>query len=190
MADGAVVSPQNVAQLVVPGLTHQLSVDPNPHSISGQQYRFTGWSNGVTTPSQSLVVNVATTITANFAATGLGILMTHSGAVAPGQNGAVYTVTVNNFAGGPVTSGPVTVTEIPPAGLTLTGMSGTGWTCSGNTCSRSDALNPGSSYPVITVSVSVSPTATSPQVNLVSVSGGGSATVNFSDATIITAAVM
>jgi hypothetical protein len=69
-------------------------------------------------------------------------------------------------------------------------MSGTGWTCSGNTCTRGDALNPGSSYPVITVTVNVSPTATSPQVNLVSVSGGGSPTVNFSDSTVIGSAAL
>jgi NHL repeat len=185
MADGTLVSPQNVAQQVVPGLTHLLSVDPNSHASSGQPYRFTGWSNGVATPSQTLVVNGPTAITANFAATGIGILVTHSGNFAPGQNGAIYRVTVNNFAGGPATTGPVTVTEVPPAGLTLTGMSGTGWSCSGNTCTRSDALSPGSSYPVISVTMNVSPTATSPQVNLVSVSGGGSATVNFSDPTTI-----
>jgi uncharacterized repeat protein (TIGR01451 family) len=183
MADG-LVAPQNVAQPVVPGLTHTLSVDPNPHTISGQQYRFTGWSNGVTTPSQSLVVSIAATITANFAATGLSVFMTHSGPVAPSQS-VVYTVTVNNSAGGTATNAPVTVTEIPPAGLTLTGMSGSGWNCSANTCMRSDALNPGSSYPVITVNMNVLLNATSPQVNLVSVSGGGSATVNFSDPAIV-----
>jgi len=184
MADGVLVS-QNVAQLIVPGLTHVLSVDPNPHTASGQQYRFTGWSNGVNTPTQSLVVNAATTITANFAAAGIGILATHIGSFTPFQNGAIYRVTVNNFAGGPVTTGPITVTEVLPAGLSLTGMSGPGWNCSGNICTRSDGLNPGASYPVITVTVNVSPFATSPQVNLVSVSGGGAATVNFSDSTMI-----
>ncbi|HEY6392207.1 MAG TPA: hypothetical protein VIX89_13060 [Bryobacteraceae bacterium] len=189
MADGR-VAPQNTPQLVAPGLTHLLSVSPNQQASSGQQYRFTGWSNGVGAPSQSLVVNAPTTITANFAATGIGLLVTHSGNFSPGQNGAVYRITVNNFAGGPVTTGPVMVTELLPARLTLTGMSGPGWSCSGSTCTRSDALNPGSSYPVITVTVNVSPTATSPQVNLVTVYGGGSATVNFSDSTTIAASVL
>src|SRR5258708_35896036 len=64
-------------------------------------------------------------------------------------------------------------------------MSGSGWTCSLTECTRGDALNPGSSYPVITVKVNVSPTATSPQYNQVTVSGGGSPTLVFADTTTI-----
>ena len=77
-------------------------------------------------------------------------------------------------------------------GLSLVSMFGTGWTCGppnpANTCTRSDALAPGASYPPITVLVNVGVNASSPQVNTVSVSGGGSATANASDSTVITAA--
>jgi uncharacterized repeat protein (TIGR01451 family) len=98
--------------------------------LNGQQYRFTGWSNGVNTPSQSVVVSGTATITANFGAPALGIQMSHSGNFALGQNGAVYMVTVSNTASVIATSGTVTVTEVLPAGLSLAGMSGSGWSCS------------------------------------------------------------
>jgi hypothetical protein len=113
------------------------------------------------------------------------IAKTHVGSFTPGQTNAVYTVTVSNQAGGP-TSGTATVTETVPSGLTLVSMAGTGWTCpGGNTCTRSDALAPGASYPPITVTVNVNVGATSPQVNSVAVSGGGSATASTTDPTTI-----
>src|SRR5580704_13343118 len=68
-------------------------------------------------------------------------------------------------------------------------MAGTGWTCGGanpaNVCTRSDVLAGGASYPAITVSVNVAANATSPQVNMVGVTGGGSAPANASDSTVI-----
>ncbi len=119
----------------------------------------------------------------------LSITKTHTGNFVVGQPNATYTVTVSNAAGAGATTGQVTVTETAPAGLTLLSMSGTGWTCpaNGTTCTRSDALNPGASYPAITVTVAVAANATSPQVNSVSVSGGGSATASTTDSTTIDA---
>jgi hypothetical protein len=77
-------------------------------------------------------------------------------------------------------------------GLSLVSMFGTGWTCGApnpaNTCTRGDVLAPGAAYPPITVLVNVGVNASSPQVNTVSVSGGGSATANASDSTVITPA--
>jgi uncharacterized protein (TIGR03437 family) len=70
----------------------------------------------------------------------------------------------------------VTVTEILPAGLTLASMAGAGWTCTAPTCTRSDALNGGSSYPPITVTVNVAATAPAQLTNQASVSGGGANT--------------
>ena len=67
-------------------------------------------------------------------------------------------------------------------------MSGPNWTCSSNTCRRSDPLNGGSSYPPVTVTVNVALNATSPQVNSVSVWGGGSAGASSADSTAITGA--
>ena len=76
-------------------------------------------------------------------------------------------------------------------GLTLVSMAGgSGWSCASNICSRSDVLNPGNSYPTITVKVNVAVTATSPQVNQVSVSGGGSAASAAMDSTNITASAV
>ncbi len=74
------------------------------------------------------------------------------------------------------TNGTVTVTQILPTGLTLASASGSGWSCAGAACTRSSALSPGSSYPPITVTVSVA-TSAPLQVNLeATVSGGGSVT--------------
>jgi hypothetical protein len=79
----------------------------------------------------------------------------------------------------------VTVTETMPLGLIPVSMTGTGWTCSSNSCSRSDSLAAASSYPPITVTVDVAANATSPQVNSVSASGGGSAPASATDSAII-----
>ena len=115
------------------------------------------------------------------------ITKTHTGNYAQGQQGATYTITVSNAASAGTTSGTVTVTDTAPSGLNLVSLAGTGWTCGGNQCSRSDALAPGASYPVITATVNVASSATSPQVNQVSATGGGSPTVNASDSTTIVA---
>jgi hypothetical protein len=115
----------------------------------------------------------------------LKIAKTHSGNFTQGQQGATYTVTVSNATGAAPTTGTVTVTETAPSGLTLTSMTGTGWNCATNTCTRSDALGGGSSYAPIRVTVNVAANASSPQVNQVSVSGGGSATANASDSATV-----
>jgi hypothetical protein len=103
-----------------------------------------------------------------------------------GDNLGVYSV---NFAFNASGSGGVTVTETAPDGLTLVSMAGTGWTCgnpnAANVCTRADSLAAGASYPVITATVNVAANATSPQVNMVGVTGGGSAPANASDSTVI-----
>jgi uncharacterized repeat protein (TIGR01451 family) len=117
-------------------------------------------------------------------ASALSVASAHSGSFTQGQTGA-YTVTVSNAPGRLATSGTVTVTDTLPSGLTLVSVAGTGWSCTGNTCTRSDSLAGGASYPAIAVTVNVAANATSPQVNSVSVSGGGSAPANGSDSTTI-----
>jgi trimeric autotransporter adhesin len=117
----------------------------------------------------------------------LAIAKTHTGNFVQGQTG-LYTVIVSNGTLAGPTSGTVTVTESVPTGLTLVSMAGSGWTCPGtaaNNCMRSDVLAAGGSYPPITVTVNVAQNATSPQLNAVSVSGGGAATANATDSTII-----
>jgi uncharacterized repeat protein (TIGR01451 family) len=125
-------------------------------------------------------------VTIDPAAPVLAITKTHTGNFTQGQQGATYTVTVSNTGNAP-TSGTITVTETVPSGLVLVSMAGTGWTCPspGNTCSRSDALAAGASYPVITVTVNVLATATSPQNNQVSASQPGLPPANASDPTNI-----
>jgi hypothetical protein len=117
----------------------------------------------------------------------LTIAKTHTGNFIQGQSNAAYTVVVSNQAGAGPTNGAVTVTEAVPSGLTLVSMAGTGWTCpnGGTTCTRNDPLAAGAGYPPITVTVNVSGTATTPQINSVSVSGGGSATAGATDPTTI-----
>jgi len=119
----------------------------------------------------------------------LTVTKTHAGNFTQGQSGATYAVTVSNQTGVGSTSGTVTLTETLPTGLTLASMAGMGWACpaGGTTCTRSDVLNDGASYPPITVTVNVAANATSPQVNVVGVSGGGSASANTTDTTIINA---
>ncbi len=111
----------------------------------------------------------------------LTIAKTHPGGSAghfsQGQNGATYTLSVGNIGQAPST-GLVTVAEtLPPSGLTLVSMAGTGWTCGppnpSNICSRTDAVAVHSAFPVITVTVNVSPTAPATLTNTATVSGGG-----------------
>ncbi|MEO8368840.1 MAG: hypothetical protein ABI806_06550 [Candidatus Solibacter sp.] len=117
----------------------------------------------------------------------LSVAKSHIGNFLAGQNGAAYTVIVSNGASAGPNGGVVTLTEqldLAP-GLTLVSMSGTGWTCAGTACTRADALAPGASYPPVTVNVNVAAGATSPQVNKVKVSGGGSVSASTTDSTVI-----
>jgi uncharacterized repeat protein (TIGR01451 family) len=143
----------------------------NTASVSG------GGAAPVTTTDSTNIVdpNLATLLVAK----------THTGNFVQGQTNATYTVTVSNTSSTGSTSGTVTVTDNAPTGLTVTGMSGTGWNCVVPSCSRSSVLGPSTAYPTITVTVSVASNATSPLVNHVTVSGGGSPSFTASDSTII-----
>jgi hypothetical protein len=113
---------------------------------------------------------------------------TQVGTFSQGDPDDVYTLSVTNATSAPATSGPVNVTDNLPAGLNPQEMHGAGWTCSlapvtlpgspntfepDPTCSRSDPLAPGSSYPPITLLVSVTDNALPSLLNSVSVTGGG-----------------
>ena len=114
----------------------------------------------------------------------LTIGKTHDDPFTQGQVGATFTVTVSNQGKGP-TAGTVTVIDTLPAGLTGTA-AGLDWTCTANaqsvTCTRSDSLAAGQSYPAISLTVNVSPTASS-ATNTVIVSGGGDGTAGNNTAT-------
>ena len=119
----------------------------------------------------------------------LGASLSHTGNFAPGQNGVIYTVTVSNGPSGGATTGTLDIDEIVPAGLSLVSMSGTGWDCGVGAlfgrCARSDVLQPGSSYPPLTVTANVAANASSPLVNSVTLSGGGSITSTASDSALV-----
>ena len=123
---------------------------------------------------------VEITITTITSLPDLTITKTHTGSFTQGQTGATYTVTVTNSGTADKTAGnTVSVTDTPPSGLTVTAMSGTGWTCTTlPTCTRTDVLAASSSYPAITVTVSVAANATTPLTNIVSVSLSGQSESN------------
>jgi hypothetical protein len=152
-----------------------------------------GTTAGITTITAALsgVTSTSVTLTVTFTmgsapSPALTIAKIHSGNFTFGETGATYTVTVSNAAGAGPTSGTVTVTDTIPSGLTLDSMSGTNWSCDGNVCTNSDVVAGGASYPPITVTVDVSTDTSSPQVNSVQVTGGGSASATATDSTIIT----
>jgi uncharacterized repeat protein (TIGR01451 family) len=180
--------------------TYSVSVNP------GQRFPTITVTGNVTSPSGTLVtiplvlsgggaptVNVAPTPSIAVPTAALSITKSHTGNFTQGQVGATYQVMVsNNALAGPTDGSTVVVTDTPQAGLAVTAMAGTGWTRLGgampNTVVRSDVLQPGSSYPPITVTVNVSPVSASPQINSVTVTGGGSARGAATDSAIINAA--
>lgn len=117
----------------------------------------------------------------------LAITKTHAGNFNQGGTGA-YTITVSNTGTGPTPiGGTVSVADTIPSGLTPLTLAGTGWTCSiGVTvgCSRSDSLAAGSSYPAITLTVSVSTAAPATVTNNVTVTSG-SLSASADDLTVI-----
>jgi uncharacterized repeat protein (TIGR01451 family) len=156
-------------------------------AISGSYAAITVTVN-VANNAPSSVTNTATvsgggeTNTANGTATDpttviqvadLTVTKSHTGTLIQELTGA-YTITVNNVGAGP-TVGTVTLTDTLPTGLTATAVSGTGWTCTLGTltCTRSDVLANGSSYPAITLNVTVAGNAPATLTNTATVSGGG-----------------
>lgn len=122
--------------------------------------------------------NSKTDTTTVSTAPDLSITKTHTGNFTQGQTGATYTLTATN-SGTASTTSNVTVTDTLPSDLIPTAASGTGWNCniSGQTvsCTRTTftALAAGSSYPPITITVSVVNSALSTVTNTARVSGGG-----------------
>jgi uncharacterized repeat protein (TIGR01451 family) len=105
----------------------------------------------------------------------LSITKTHVGNFTVGSNGT-YTLRVSNASG--VALDPevnvVTVTDTLPAGLTYVSGAGTGWSCSAVgqtvTCTHPPGLPPGNSFPDLTLTVAVGPTAAPAVTNSATVS--------------------
>ncbi len=104
------------------------------------------------------------------------IASSHVGNFAPGQTGAVYTLTATNSGLGP-TNGAVTVTDILPASLLAQSIGGPGWSCvqPAGPCSRNNSLNGGASYEAITLTVNVAESDPPSVTNTVEVSADGAA---------------
>ena len=118
--------------------------------------------------------NSASDATTILHAPDLTVQATHLGNFAHGQTGKTYTIVVGNV-GSAATGGTVLVTDNVPSGLTPTAMSGPGWSCNfdSRTCTRSDSLAVDGSYPPITVTVTITNTASAYVTNYAYVSGGG-----------------
>jgi uncharacterized repeat protein (TIGR01451 family) len=145
-------------------------------------------TNSVSVSGGGAGASASASDTANVSEPKLSISKSHSGTFTFGQTGT-YTINVSN-AGALATSGTVTVQDSLPFGLTATAVSGTGWSCGTLpttvlTCTRSDSLTSGSSYPALTVTVTIGATGT--VTNTASVTGGGDGAFhNASDSTTIT----
>ncbi len=162
-----------------------VALDTSGNAYVGGQSASTNFPNNSGSPSASTSLFGFFAKISDVASAGaiFSITKTHTGNFTQGQAGT-YTVVVSNTGSG-ASVGTVTVTETAPAGLTITSMSGTGWTCNATSCTRNNSLAAGTSYPAISIVVSVLANATSPQVNQVTVSGGGTPNVTTNDSTII-----
>lgn len=100
--------------------------------------------------------------------------VTHTDPFFVGQDGAAYSIVVENIGNMP-TSGAISVKDTLPAGLTATSIQGTGWSCtlSTLTCTRGDVLQPQASFQPITLTVNVGDNAASTVTNIVEVTGDG-----------------
>jgi len=110
----------------------------------------------------------------------LSVSKSHFGSFIQGQTTASYSIEVSNV-GTQATTGTVTVRDIVPWAFTPISISGTNWTCTqpAGPCTQNAPLLSGDSYPLITITVSVSLTAPSSVTNLTLVLGGGD--VNFAN---------
>lgn len=125
----------------------------------------------------------------------LSVTMSHVGALSAGQDFVQYTVIVSNASNAQAaTAGTVSVQDVFPQGESASvwafdeALDGTspGWFCLGSPpCTRTDPLPPGKSYPPLTIFVKVSPKASSPQVNTVTVTAPNSLPATATDSTVI-----
>jgi hypothetical protein len=100
-------------------------------------------------PSSSLGVNLLFGAQAG----GLTVTVSHHGKLTEGQS-KWYEIEVANWLFQQA-AGDVSVSNAVPIGMIVTAISGSGWTCTlaTATCSRSDTLDTGSAFPIISMSV-------------------------------------
>jgi hypothetical protein len=107
-------------------------------------------------------------------ASNMTVSSSHTGTFAPEQGGAVYTLTASNSGTG-ATNGIVTVSDLVPDSLSAQSIGGQGWACTqpSGPCTRSDSLNPGASYPALTLTVNVAASTPPTVTNIAEVSADG-----------------
>ncbi len=115
------------------------------------------------------------------------VLVPSTSTFTQGQQGASFTVTVNNTGPGStgdptLGSDPMTVTDTLNSAFTYANFSGTGWSCSASaqtvTCTNDSAVVDGNEYPELTIDVNVSNTASGSINNSATVHGAGVASTN------------
>lgn len=130
----------------------------------------------VTTPGGTAFSATSFTIATvtNFASPDLALSVAASPNFTQGDLGKSYVISVTNF-GAAVTVGSLSLSNTLPAGFTATTFSGAGWstTLSPLTATRSDALNPGTGFPTLTLTVNVATNAPASVTNVVTLTGGG-----------------
>ncbi|SPF37639.1 exported hypothetical protein [Candidatus Sulfopaludibacter sp. SbA4] len=109
---------------------------------------------------------------------GLSLAVTAGGAFVR-DSSASFTITVINGTVNPI-PGPATITVTLPGSLPLSSISGGAWQCAGTTCSRTDTLGAGASYPAVTVTIAVPPSAPGLATVQTSLNAGTSLPVNVS----------
>jgi uncharacterized repeat protein (TIGR01451 family) len=109
----------------------------------------------------------------------LTISKSHTGSFKQGDSADTYSLTVTNIGQGP-TAGTATVMDTLPSGLAPTAADNgliNGWTVTTDgqtiTATRDDELAGNSSYPVLTITVSVDANAPASLLNMATVAGGG-----------------
>ncbi len=108
--------------------------------------------------------------------------LAHSGDFTQGQQGASFTVNVENTGPGSTAdptlgSHPLTVVDVLNSASTYANFSGTGWSCSPSgqtvTCTNDNAVAINSSYPQLTIDLNVANSASGTINNSATVSGAG-----------------
>jgi trimeric autotransporter adhesin len=156
------------------GAANSYGVDVDQYDISG--LLSPGQTSGTTTYSAGgdLVLLMAQIVSATSdPAVDLTVTKSHSGSFVAGGTGT-YTITVSNAAGMEREDNTVTVTDTLPAGLTYNSFSGTGWSCGAVgqvvTCTHPATLDPGQSFPPLSLVVNVLQAAAASVTNTVAVS--------------------
>jgi hypothetical protein len=115
------------------------------------------------------------------------VLVPSTDTFAQGQQGASFTVTVNNTGPGSTNdptlgSDPMTVTDTLNSAFTYASSSGTGWSCSAAsqtvTCTNHGSIADGNEYPQLTINVNVGGSASGTVNNSVTARGAGVASTN------------